>query len=111
MGQRSDLATTEARTNLPKLVADMRAKKRASRDPLKDAVRIGPHRTGGATLIPDVDLDAVLEEREALLDEIELLEDRLIAQQLERVYGDGSGVTGRDIEAVARDLGFGRVFD
>ena len=68
------LATAEARSQLPKLVKGMSEKRRPSGGLLDDAVEIGPHRKGGAMLVPEVDVRAHardLQELQAKVDELE----------------------------------------
>jgi hypothetical protein len=55
----------------------MAGKKKASRNLLDDAVDIGPHRKGGAILIPEVDVEAHEKETEQLRARVDELEDAL----------------------------------
>jgi hypothetical protein len=71
------LATTEARKILPQLVNTMSAKRTASADLMEDAVVIGRHRTGGAVLLPGVDLAALAAEVRELRARVEQLEEDL----------------------------------
>jgi hypothetical protein len=71
------LATTEARKALPQLVNTMSAKDKASADLLEDAVEIGPHRKGGAVLVPGVDLAAHAADVLGLRARVEQLEEDL----------------------------------
>lgn len=71
------LATAEARRELPRLVKQMAAKKDPADDLLDDAVGIGPHRKGGAVLIPEVDAAAHADEVAKLTARVEELEDDL----------------------------------
>jgi hypothetical protein len=106
------LATTEARTSLPKLVERMRAKRVASEDLLADAVSIGPHRKGGAILIPEIDVAAAVAQSARLKAEVEQLRDEieelLLVRALERLYGAASANGARTVDDVARELGLGR---
>lgn len=74
---KESLPTAEARRRLPSLVKDMAAKQNPSESLLADAVDIGPHRTGGAVLIPEVDVAAHERESAALRRRVEELEDEL----------------------------------
>jgi len=74
---RRSLATAEARRALPGLVKEMGAKGRPSSDLLADAVEIGPHRRGGAVLIPEVDAVEHARQVEALRSRVAELEDGL----------------------------------
>jgi hypothetical protein len=71
------MATTEARNALPQLVREMGAKRRPSADLMHDAIDIGPHRKGGAVLLPEVDVTAHAAEVARLRARVEELEDEL----------------------------------
>jgi len=71
------LATAEARRELPRLVKKMAEKSDASDGLLDDAVTIGPHRKGGAVLIPEVDAAAHADEVSELKERVDELEDDL----------------------------------
>lgn len=71
------LATTEARKALPQLVNKMSAKTKASADLMQDAIDIGPHRKGGAVLLPGVDLAAHATEVAELRVRVQQLEEDL----------------------------------
>jgi hypothetical protein len=71
------LATAEARRELPRLVKEMAAKDDPSDGLLDHAVGIGPHRKGGAVLIPEVDAVAHADEVSELKARVEELEDEL----------------------------------
>jgi hypothetical protein len=109
------LATTEARDGLNKLVAKMGGKDTASEDLLEDAVSIGPHRKGGAVLLPEVDVAAAMARQEELEAEVlrlqDELEDVLLVRTLEHLYADRSTTEGKPVEQVARELGFGELLD
>jgi hypothetical protein len=75
--QRKSLATTEARKALPQLVNKMSAKSKPSADLMQDAIDIGPHRKGGAVLLPGVDLAAHATEVAELRARVEQLEEDL----------------------------------
>lgn len=74
---KESLPTAEARRRLPTLVKEMALKRRASRNLLDDAVDIGPHRKGGAILIPEVDVAAHEKQTEQLRERVRELEDAL----------------------------------
>jgi hypothetical protein len=109
------LATTEARTSLPELVRRMRAKRKPSKRLLDDAVEIGPHRKGGAVLVPEVDARAHAEHVESLERRVRQLEDDLedllLAQALDQLYPEGVIGRGKPLEQVARELGFAHLLD
>lgn len=71
------MATTEARRALPQLVREMGAKAKPSPDLMHDAVDIGPHRKGGAVLLPGVDVAAHAVEVAELRARVEELEEDL----------------------------------
>ncbi len=71
------MATTEARKALPQLVKQMSAKDRPSADLMHDAVDIGPHRKGGAVLLPEVDVAAHAAEVAELRARVEQMEEDL----------------------------------
>jgi len=109
------LATTEARDKLSKLVTRMRGKSKPSSDLLDDAVSIGPHRKGGAVLVPEVDVEAAVARREELEAEVQALQDQvedlLLVRTLEDLYGDRPTTGGKPAEQVARELGFGHLLE
>lgn len=76
-GTAKSMATTEARQALPQLVNAMRAKTKPSADLLHDAIGIGPHRKGGAVLLPEVDVAAHTAQVARLQARVEQLEDEL----------------------------------
>jgi hypothetical protein len=71
------MATTEARKALPRLVKEMGAKGTPSPDLMHDAIDIGPHRKGGAILLPEVDVAAHAAEVAKLRARVEQLEEDL----------------------------------
>lgn len=74
---KASLPTAEARRRLPSLVREMGLKRKPSANLLDDAVDIGPHRKGGAILLPEVDVAEGEREREALRARVAELEDDL----------------------------------
>jgi hypothetical protein len=74
---KSSLPTGEARRRLPSIVKEMGSKTQPSERLLDDAVDIGPHRKGGAILIPEVDVAANEREMEALRSRVAELEEDL----------------------------------
>lgn len=74
---KTSMATTEARKALPRLVKEMGAKREPSADLMQDAIDIGPHRKGGAILLPGVDVTAYAEEVARLRERVEELEEDL----------------------------------
>jgi polyhydroxyalkanoate synthesis regulator phasin len=76
-GHAKSMATTEARRALPQLVKQMGAKRKPSANLLHDAVDIGPHRKGGAVLLPEVDVTAHAAEVAKLRARVAELEDEL----------------------------------
>lgn len=90
------MATTEARKALPQLVRDMSAKAKPSQSLLDDAVAIGPHRRGGAMLVPEVDVTAHVREVEELRARVEQLEDALEDAGLALLVQDRLATTSRE---------------
>jgi hypothetical protein len=109
-GAARKLATTEARDELPKLVNEMRQKDRPSRSLLDSAIEIGPHRKGGAMLVPEVDVLAHVRRQgdlEHRVEELEdTLEDLLLANALDRMYANAAATGSEPVETVVRELGF-----
>jgi hypothetical protein len=76
-------------------------------DPLADnAIEIGPHRKGGAWLVPEVDARAAIEELEELRDELENITIGFLLQ--DRLADSNETVPAVD---VIRDLGFEELLD
>jgi hypothetical protein len=73
----------------------------AGDDPFEDAVEIGPHRKGGALLLPKVDARALAERLNRLED---LLDDVLTAEKLRERYRDRKTFGGKPLEQVEREL-------
>ncbi|HEX3692709.1 MAG TPA: hypothetical protein VHU13_05140 [Solirubrobacteraceae bacterium] len=96
------LGTDQARTNLSKLVAGMRRKRRPSKGLLDDAYGIGARRQGGALLIPEVDVVAAMQRIERLEEEAEELAIALLLR--ERVGESSAEAT--PLEDVISELGF-----
>jgi hypothetical protein len=97
------LGTDQARTNLSKLVAGMRRKRRPSKGLLDNAYGIGARRQGGALLIPEVDVMAAMQRIERLEEEAEEL---AIALLLRERAGESSAEA-IPLENVVAELGFG----
>ncbi len=102
------MATTEARQSLPQLVGKMRSKTEPSPNLFEDAVEIGPHRKGGALLVPEIDVRAQVEREAQLSDRVheleDLLDDMLLAEELERRYQGQKATEGKLLEQVEREL-------
>lgn len=100
------LATSEARADFSNLVNELGGRDTPGESLADNAIEIGPHRKGGAWLVPEVDARAAVEELEELRDELEnitigfLLQDRL-AQSNETVPAVD----------VIRDLGFDELLE
>jgi hypothetical protein len=69
------MGTDEARRELNRLVKVFRDQRAASETLLDNAVEIGPHRSGGAWLVPEVDARAALARQEQLERRVEELEE------------------------------------
>lgn len=102
------MATTEARQSLPQLVGTMRSKTEPSEDLFEDAVEIGPHRKGGALLVPEIDVRAHAEREAELSERVhaleDLLDDVLLAEELDRRYGGQKDSERKPLEQVEREL-------
>jgi hypothetical protein len=103
------LATTKARTQLPTLVKELGAVKKAGTTLAEHAVELGPHNRGGVWLVPAVDADAAMEREEQLRARIDELEDEaenlaigvFLTQRL--AQSPGTTTSGADF---LRELGF-----
>ncbi len=105
---KSSLPTAEARRRLPALVKEMGAKQKPSASLFADAVDIGPHRKGGALLIPEVDVLESERERDELRGRIAELEDELEDVGLMLVVQDRLAATsGRRLSAAEFLTGIG----
>jgi hypothetical protein len=106
---RRNLATTKARTELPKLVNELVAVKKPGATLAEHAVELGPRNSGGVWLVPAVDVDAAMEREEELRARVDELEDEaenmaigfFLMQRLEQ----SSGVTTSGADFI-RGLGF-----
>jgi len=102
------MATTEARQSLPQLVGRMRSKTEPSPNLFEDAVEIGPHRKGGALLVPEIDVRAQVEREAELSERVheleDLLDDMLLAEELDRRYEGKKAIEGKPLEQVEREL-------
>jgi hypothetical protein len=106
---RRNLATTQARTELPKLVRELVAVTEPGETLADHAVELGPRNRGGVWLVPAVDVDAAMEREDELRLRVEELEDEAenmaigfqLMQRLER--SSGATTSGADF---IRELGF-----
>jgi hypothetical protein len=106
---RRSLATTKARTELPKLVNELVAVQEPGVTLAEHAVEVGPHNRGGVWLVPAVDVDAAMEREESLRARVDELEDEaenmaigfFLMQRLEQ--SSGATTSGADF---IRELGF-----
>jgi hypothetical protein len=71
------LGTDQARRELNRLVKMFRDQLAASETLLDNAIEIGPHRSGGAWLVPEIDARAALARQEQLEQRIEELEETI----------------------------------
>jgi uncharacterized protein (UPF0335 family) len=87
------LATVEARNSLSRLIKEFRELKEGAASLTDHAVEIGPHRSGGAWLVPEVDARATIDRIARLEDRVEELEreieDVYLARILEARAGEG----------------------
>jgi hypothetical protein len=96
------LATSEARAEFSALVNGLAKRDRPSASLADNAVEIGPHRKGGAWLVPEVDAQAAVDRITELEEELENIAIGLLLQ--ERLDESSGGTTpARD---VIRELGF-----
>jgi hypothetical protein len=79
------LATVEARDSLSSLVNEFRKLEEAAASLADHAVEIGPHRSGGAWLVPAVDAQAAIDRIAELENQIEELEQEIEDVALARV--------------------------
>jgi hypothetical protein len=106
---RRNLATTKARTELPKLVNELVAVKKPGSTLAEHAVELGPRNKGGVWLVPAVDADAAMEREEELRARVDELEDEaenmtigfLLMRRAEQ--SSGASMSGADF---IRELGF-----
>jgi hypothetical protein len=106
---RRSLATTKARTELPRLVNELVAVTTPGETLAEHAVELGPRNSGGVWLVPAVDVDAAMEREDELRARVEELEDEAenmaiglhLIQRLER--SSGATTSGADF---IRELGF-----
>jgi hypothetical protein len=100
------LATSEARATLSSLVNDLGRHREPSRSLADNAIEIGPHRKGGAWLVPEVDAQAAVGRIAELEDELENIAIGLmLADRLER------STQATPAREVIRELGFDDLLD
>lgn len=96
------MATSEARAGLSKLVNELAGHVEPGASLTDNAIEIGPHRKGGAWLVPEVDAQAAVKRITELEEELENITIGLALQ--ERLDKSSGGTTpARD---VIRELGF-----
>lgn len=95
------MGTSEARAEFSKLVHDLSRHRSPSASLADNAIEIGPHRKGGAWLVPEVDAQAAMERITELENELENIAIGLLLQ--ERLDKSSGTTPGRD---VIRELGF-----
>lgn len=98
---RRRLATSEARSDLSSLVNELGAHDEPAESLADNAIEIGPHRKGGAWLVPEVDARATQDALDAAEDELENISLSFLIQ--DRLAQSSETVPARD---VIRDLGF-----
>lgn len=101
------LATSEARAALSGLVNDLGGHREPSGSLVDNAVEIGPHRKGGAWLVPEVDAHAAVRRIAELEDEVENI---ALALMLSERLESSEGTT-VPAEQVIRELGFDDLLD
>jgi hypothetical protein len=103
------LPTTQARTELPRLVNELVAVDKPGETLADHAVEVGPRNRGGVWLVPAVDVDAAMDREEGLRTRVDELEDEvenmalglLLMERLEQ--SGGQTISGADF---IRGLGF-----
>ena len=100
------LATSEARADFSNLVNELGERDTPGESLADNAIEIGPHRKGGAWLVPEVDARAAVEELEELRDELENITIGFLLQ--DRLADSNETVPAAD---VIRDLGFDELLD
>jgi hypothetical protein len=111
---RRNLATTQARTELPAIVSELIAVTEPGETLADNAVEVGPRNRGGVWLLPAVDIDAAIEREDELRERVAELEDEAenlafgfyLLQRRERSAGES--VSGADF---IRELGFDDLAD
>jgi hypothetical protein len=111
---RRNLATTQARTELPAIVSELIAVTEPGETLADNAVEVGPRNRGGVWLLPAVDIDAAIEREDELRERVAELEDEAenlafgfyLLQRRER--SSGESVSGADF---IRELGFDDLAD
>jgi hypothetical protein len=71
------LPTTQARTELPRLVNELVAVEKPGETLADHAVEVGPRNRGGVWLVPAVDVDAAMDREEGLRLRVDELEDEV----------------------------------
>ena len=103
-------ATTEARTQLPKLVGELVAVRDPGETLAAHAVEVGPRHRGGVWILPAVDVNAAMDREDELRSRVDELEDEaenmalgfFLMKRLEQ--SSGASTSGADL---IRELGFG----
>lgn len=106
---RRSYATTEARTQLPKLVGELIAVREPGETLAAHAVEVGPRHRGGVWILPAVDVNAAIDREDELRSRVEELEDEaenmalgvFLMKRLEE--SSGARTSGADL---IRELGF-----
>jgi hypothetical protein len=109
-----NLATTEARTQLPKLVGELVAISEPGETLAAHAVEVGPRNRGGVWMVPAVDADAAMDREAELRDRVDALEDEaenmalgfFLTTRLEQ--SSGETISGDDF---IRELGYSELLD
>jgi hypothetical protein len=96
------MATSEARADFSKLINEFADREQPGASLADHAIEIGPHRKGGAWLVPEVDAQAAVARISALEEELENI---AIGFALEERLDRSSGGT-TPAREVIRELGF-----
>lgn len=102
------LATSEARDQFTKLVNELKKVEEAADSLADHAVEIGPHRTGGVWLVPEVDAKAAMRRLDVLEARCVELEDQLEEAVVAQIVADRAGTPweeGQTVEDFAASMG------
>lgn len=109
-----NVGTDEARRRLNRLVNQFRSLRRAHDSMLDGAVRIGPHRSGGALLVPEIDVEAHLRRERELERRVAELEAEIEDVRLASLVAERETLPGEEhlsFSQLARGVGYGHMAD
>jgi hypothetical protein len=104
-----NLPTTQARTELARLVKELVAVDEPGKTLADHAIELGPRNRGGVWLVPAIDADAAMDREQQLRDQVDELEDEAenmaIGLFLMERLQEASGKTTSGADVI-RELGF-----